>query len=202
MKLQGHYLLLIVVIVLAVSCRRDSVERQRLEYEAVEEGVASGVSPALQGPGEVLPPLTGTNYDTTTAFTLDPAAAGAAPVPVPPSGGTIAGTLPPPDAATPSYPASAPSASPPPATGTPQPSTTREPARSAPSEPAPAPAERRPPPPAQPPPVPTPPTQEPAPAPEPPREERPAEPAPPPPEEEREPPPEPPPDEPSRTAGV
>jgi hypothetical protein len=194
MKLRAHYLLLIGVIVLSVSCRRDSVERQRLEYEAVEEGVASGVTPALQGPGEVLPPLTGTNYDTTTAFTLDPAAAGAVPVPVPPSGGTIAGTLPPPDAATPSYPASAPSSTPSPATGTTQPSTTREPVRPAPAQPAPPPAERQPPPPAQP---------APEPVPEPPREERPAEPASPPPEEEREPPPEPPPpDEPSRTAGV
>lgn len=79
--------------------------------ETVEEGSVSGVTQTIHGPGELLPPITGTNADTTTAFTLNPSAVpagGATP-------GTLAGTLPqnvgmPPQAA-----AAQPVASPPPA---------------------------------------------------------------------------------------
>jgi hypothetical protein len=64
-------------------------------YETVQEGSAAGVTSSIQGPGEALPPITGTNADTTTAFSLDPNVASAAPAPnVAPGGGTLAGTLP------------------------------------------------------------------------------------------------------------
>src|SRR5690349_12013829 len=41
-------------------------------YETVQEGSAAGVTSTIQGPGETLPPITGTNADTTTAFALNP----------------------------------------------------------------------------------------------------------------------------------
>ncbi|HET8797699.1 MAG TPA: hypothetical protein VFO89_08430 [Thermoanaerobaculia bacterium] len=61
------------------------------DYETVQEGSASGVTAAIRGPGETLPPITGTNADTTTAFGIDPSRVPAAPQP-----GTVAETFPPP----------------------------------------------------------------------------------------------------------
>jgi hypothetical protein len=59
------------------------------EFETVQEGSAAGVTSTISGPGETIPPMTGTNADTTTAFALNPNA-------VPPTqpDGTIAGSLP------------------------------------------------------------------------------------------------------------
>jgi len=54
-----------------VSCGGNAAKRKQHEYEVVEEGSASGVTATIQGPGETLPPITGTNADTTTAFVLD-----------------------------------------------------------------------------------------------------------------------------------
>ncbi len=71
---------------------RNNLRRDQQEYDVVQEGAGGTVSSTLQVPGEVapLPPLTGTNADTTSAFTLptttDPTQSG------PP--GTIAGTFP------------------------------------------------------------------------------------------------------------
>lgn len=42
------------------------------QYETVQEGSAAGVTSTIQGPGETLPPITGTNADTTNAFALNP----------------------------------------------------------------------------------------------------------------------------------
>jgi hypothetical protein len=42
------------------------------QYETVQEGSAVGVTSTIQGPGETLPPITGTNEDTTTDFALNP----------------------------------------------------------------------------------------------------------------------------------
>jgi hypothetical protein len=82
----------IMVVVFAAGCGRDGVARaDQKNYEVVQEGSASGVTSTLQGPGEVLPPITGTNADTTTAFTIDPNAVGGAPG-APPA--TVAGTMP------------------------------------------------------------------------------------------------------------
>ncbi|HEX8411191.1 MAG TPA: hypothetical protein VF883_20185 [Thermoanaerobaculia bacterium] len=62
-------------------------------YEVVQEGSASGVTSTIQGPGETLPPLTGTNADTTTAFSIDPNAVAGAPAPQQ-TPGTLAGAMP------------------------------------------------------------------------------------------------------------
>ena len=86
---------LIVVIVAAgllAGCGRSTAQRNQHEYEVVQEGSASGVTATIHGPGETVPPITDTNVDTTTAFTLDPNAAATATTPAP---GSIAGTLPP-----------------------------------------------------------------------------------------------------------
>lgn len=85
----------IVVLALATACGRDSANRTaQKDYEVVQEGSANGVTSTIQGPGETLPPVTGTNADTTTAFGIDPNA-------ISTSTGTFAGTLPP--AYTPAY---------------------------------------------------------------------------------------------------
>lgn len=57
-------------------------------YETVQEGQATGVTSTIHGPGETIPPMTGTNADTTSAFTINPALATASPP------GTLAGSLP------------------------------------------------------------------------------------------------------------
>ena len=77
------------VVLGAVGCGGDDEARrgQTGAYEVVQEGAASGVTSTIQGPGETLPPVTATNVDTTTAFTIDPNAAASAP---PPVGGTLA----------------------------------------------------------------------------------------------------------------
>ena len=88
----------LIVVEFGVACGGDDDEARRKNaagYEVVQEGSASGVTSSIQGPGETLPPLTGTNADTTTAFSIDPNAAAAAPAPAQPAG-TLAGTLPPP----------------------------------------------------------------------------------------------------------
>jgi hypothetical protein len=96
---------LMFVVLGAAGCGGDDEARraQKGAYEVVQEGAASGVTSTIQGPGETLPPVTATNVDTTTAFTIDPNAAASAP---PPMGGTLAGTLPP-AAQAPAYPQSA-----------------------------------------------------------------------------------------------
>ncbi|HEX2123696.1 MAG TPA: hypothetical protein VHL59_18850 [Thermoanaerobaculia bacterium] len=151
-------LVILLIVVAATACSRSGVRRDQQNYEVVQEGQASGVTSTIHGPGETLPPITGTNADTTTAFTLDPNA-------VPPAGqqpGTIAGTLPPPSAGMP-YP-SAPPPSSSPAPPPQQPSRpTYVPPPSQPSQPS-QPAPQPPPTQTQPPPTQT----EPAPAPQPP----------------------------------
>ena len=82
----------IAVMLFAAACGRDSVTRvDQKDYEVVQEGSANGVTSTIQGPGEILPPVTGTNFDTTTAFGIDPSTAASTP---PPLTGTFAGTSP------------------------------------------------------------------------------------------------------------
>ena len=69
---------------------------EQAQFETVQEGSAPGVTSTIHGPGETIPPVTGTNVDTTTAFTLNP---GAVPATQPP-GGTLAGTFPDPTVST------------------------------------------------------------------------------------------------------
>ncbi len=67
---------MVALAVLATACGGRSSARNaaQQQYETVQEGSAAGVTSTIHGPGETLPPITGTNADTTTAFTLNPAA--------------------------------------------------------------------------------------------------------------------------------
>jgi hypothetical protein len=66
----------LLVVVSLVACRNDkNLKRGQQNYDVVQEGSASGVTSTISGPGETPPPattapLTGTNADTTTNFTL------------------------------------------------------------------------------------------------------------------------------------
>ncbi|HEY3056782.1 MAG TPA: hypothetical protein VGK31_12700 [Thermoanaerobaculia bacterium] len=83
--------------VLCAACHRSSGSLQRKDqqhYDVVQEGQASGVTSTINAPGETTPPpvsMTGTNYDTTSNFTL-PQVSSTDTSTQPP--GTIAGTLP------------------------------------------------------------------------------------------------------------
>jgi hypothetical protein len=67
---------LLVVVSLTGACRNDkNLKRGQQNYDVVQEGSATGVTSTISGPGETPPPatgtpLTGTNADTTTNFTL------------------------------------------------------------------------------------------------------------------------------------
>lgn len=72
-----------VLVLFATACggrngARGTAAQQ--QYETVQEGSAAGVTSTIHGPGETLPPITGTNADTTTDFALNP---GAVPTPQP-----------------------------------------------------------------------------------------------------------------------
>jgi hypothetical protein len=72
---------------------------QQAQYPTVQEGSANGVTSTINGPGETLPPITGTNADTTTNLALNPNAATASVAAMPPNvqsqaaGGSLAGTM-------------------------------------------------------------------------------------------------------------
>lgn len=92
-----HSLILaLLAAFLLATCGRygpGSLRRDQEQYEVVEEGAASGGSATLAAPGEappVLPTLTGTNADTTTAFTIPTGTMTDTAVPP----GSIAGTFP------------------------------------------------------------------------------------------------------------
>ena len=110
----------LIFVGLGVACGGDDGARrgnQTAAFETVQEGSAAGVTSTIQGPGEALPPVTGTNADTTTAFSIDPSVASAVPPPNVAGSGTLAGTLP----SQPAYPPPMTSAAPPPQRSYPQP---------------------------------------------------------------------------------
>lgn len=87
-KLICSLTLLVALAACGGSDKRNATEQA--QFETVQEGSAPGVTSTIHGPGETVPPMTGTNSDTTTAFSLNPNT-----VPVTqPAGGTIAGSLP------------------------------------------------------------------------------------------------------------
>ncbi len=93
----NNLIVALAVVGLLTACGGRGTRADQKDYEVVEEGSVQGVTSTIAGPGETVPPITGTNSDTTTAFTLDPNA-----VPPPtPQPGSIAGTLPPPMPAAP-----------------------------------------------------------------------------------------------------
>gem|GEM_PF-524216 len=57
-------------LVLGCSRAGSKVQRNQQQYQTVQEGSASGVTSTINAPGETTPPLTNTNVDTTTNFTL------------------------------------------------------------------------------------------------------------------------------------
>ncbi|HYS55677.1 MAG TPA: hypothetical protein VER58_18100 [Thermoanaerobaculia bacterium] len=86
----------ILLVLAAASCSRSGkMQRNQQQYDAVQEGSAQGVTSTISGPGETPQPLTtstvtGTNVDTTTAFTVP----GTATTTSTQQPGTIASTLP------------------------------------------------------------------------------------------------------------
>jgi hypothetical protein len=72
MKNKLIFSLLLVPILAACGGKSGARGAAQQSYETVEEGSAAGVTSTIQGPGETLPPITGTNADTTTAFALNP----------------------------------------------------------------------------------------------------------------------------------
>jgi hypothetical protein len=59
----------LLLVALSVSCGGRDSARSQQQYETVEEGSAAGVTSTIHGPGETLPPITGTNADTTSGRT-------------------------------------------------------------------------------------------------------------------------------------
>jgi len=56
---------------LVFGCSRSGkMQRKQQDYQAVQEGSASGVTSTINAPGETTPPMTNTNVDTTTNLTL------------------------------------------------------------------------------------------------------------------------------------
>src|SRR5258706_12955042 len=62
---------LAAIALLVFGCSRSGkMQRDQKQYDVVPEGSASGVTSTINGPGETPPPVTDTNLDTTTAFTI------------------------------------------------------------------------------------------------------------------------------------
>jgi len=62
---------LAALALLVFGCSRSGkMQRDQKQYDVVQEGSASGVTSTINAPGETKPPLTDTNVDTTTAFTI------------------------------------------------------------------------------------------------------------------------------------
>ena len=171
-------ILISLVVVFAAACGdRQELRRDQQQYEVIQEGAGGAVTGTIHGPGEtvppVMPPLTGTSADTTSAFTL-PSATSTSTAPP----GSIAGTFTTdPSYSTPSRPrSSAPAPSP-----QPRPQPDPQPVTPAPAPqpiPEPVPTESQPP--QDPPPAPQPPPED-EPEPEPQPEPQPPPPPPPPP---------------------
>src|SRR5687768_5095355 len=98
--MKNKLIVALAVVGLLTACGGRGTRADQKDYEVVEEGAVEGVTSTIAGPGETVPPITGTNSDTTTAFTLDPNAV----PPTTPQPGSIAGTLPPPMPAMPGAP--------------------------------------------------------------------------------------------------
>src|ERR1041385_7747062 len=62
---------LAALALLIFGCSRSGkMQRDQKQYDVVQEGSASGVTSTINAPGETKPPVTDTNVDTTTAFTI------------------------------------------------------------------------------------------------------------------------------------
>jgi hypothetical protein len=92
-----HFLWVFLIFAAASCGRSGKMQRDQQQYDVVQEGSATGVTSTINAPGENPPPpmtsstITGTNVDTTTAFTLPGTATTATTTQQP---GTVAGTFP------------------------------------------------------------------------------------------------------------
>src|ERR1041384_4561329 len=98
--MRSRILAVIAAGLLVAGCRNNQqVKRGEQNYDVVQEGATDTVTSTISGPGETPPPssavpLTGTNADTTTAFSL-PATTSGMPNGSMQQSPTIAGTMPP-----------------------------------------------------------------------------------------------------------
>jgi hypothetical protein len=77
---------------LVFGCSRSgTVQRKQQDYQAVQEGSASGVTSTINAPGETTAPMTNTNVDTTTNLTLP---TNPAPLGTDTAGGSMASGMP------------------------------------------------------------------------------------------------------------
>ncbi len=86
--------LVLLIFAVAACGRSGTTQRGQQQYDVVQEGSANGVTSTINAPGETTPvansTITGTNVDTTTAFTLPGTTKTSSTQPP----GTIAGSLP------------------------------------------------------------------------------------------------------------
>jgi hypothetical protein len=83
---------LATIAFLVFGCGRSGkMQRTQQDYQTVQEGSASGVTSTINAPGEPTPPLTNTNVDTTTNFTLP---TNPAPLGNDTAGGSMASSMP------------------------------------------------------------------------------------------------------------
>lgn len=80
------------LIVMAGCSRSAKMQRGQQQYDVVQEGSASGVTSTINNPGETAAPVTETNADTTTNFTLP---TNPKPIGNDTAGSTALGSLPP-----------------------------------------------------------------------------------------------------------
>src|SRR5438445_2361232 len=84
--------ILAAIAFLIFGCGRSrKMQRTQQDYQTVQEGSASGVTSTINAPGETTPPLTNTNVDTTTNFTLP---TNPAPLGNDTAGGSMASSMP------------------------------------------------------------------------------------------------------------
>lgn len=83
---------LAAIAFLVFGCSRSGkMQRNQQDYQTVQEGSASGVTSTINAPGETTTPLTNTNVDTTTNFTLP---TNPAPLGNDTAGGSMASSMP------------------------------------------------------------------------------------------------------------
>lgn len=130
-------ILMIAALLAVAGCRNnDKLSRKQQQYDTVQEGVNPGTNPNLGAEALNPPAMTGTNADTTSAFTLDPNAIATTTTQAP---GTIAGTLPPPMNSSGTWGSTYERDTPVTATSRPRPRPVTPPAAAPPPEPEPAP---------------------------------------------------------------
>ncbi len=73
-RMKNHLAFALGIAIVIAACHRGStsMQREQKNYDVVQEGQASGVSSTISAPGETPPPMSNTNADTTSNFTIAP----------------------------------------------------------------------------------------------------------------------------------